>query len=283
MIKLCYNTNGLRSMPLFNALDAVKEHGFEGVELSLHGSHLHPFNANADEIKSIKTKLEKTGLFPACIATGCDNLLSDVRFEPSLINFESDGRELRIKLLDKTISIAKELGFRIVNFASGFKDARATSKESNKYLVEGISRLLERHPDIILAIEPEPDMFIGTTTDAISLIDTIRHPNFKLNLDIGHVYCCEETILENIEKSIPYTVHTHIEDIKNHIHHHQIPGDGDIDFHKVLKLFVEAGYNGYISVELYHHADVWQDALSRSHRELTKVLADLHLAEKSTV
>lgn len=35
-----------------------------------------------------------------------------------------------------------------------------------------------------------------------------------LNLDIGHVYCCEENPILFIRKSIPYTRHIHIEDIK---------------------------------------------------------------------
>ena len=63
---------------------------------------------------------------------------------------------------------------------------------------------------------------------------------------------------------MPFTRHMHIEDIKGRVHHHEIPGEGDIDFDRVFSILHKANYAHYISVELHHHNDRWQSALSES-------------------
>jgi sugar phosphate isomerase/epimerase len=113
-------------------------------------------------------------------------------------------------------------------------------------------------------------MLIETTSQAIALIKEVDSPNLRLNLDIGHVQCCEDNLLDSIAQAIPYTRHAHVEDIKGKIHHHEIPGEGDIDFRSVFQTLKESGYQHYLSVELYHHADVWERALSQSRKNLLK-------------
>lgn len=267
-MKLCYNTNGLRNIPLIDAIYNIYDIGYEGVEISFHQSHLHPFNYDNESLKQIKQALDTTGLFPTCIATGCDNLLSNIRYEPSLICKDKHGQKLRIELLIQSSKIANSLGVKVINFASGFLDPNLSEDESYNILVQNVLAIIKASPDIIYAIEPEPDMFIDTTEKAIKLIKDVNSHNLKLNLDIGHVYCCEDNYLEKIKKSIPYTVHTHIEDIRNKIHYHEIPGDGDIDLYNVLLLFKQYNYDGYFSVELYHHSAIWKDALAKSYKNL---------------
>lgn len=271
-MKLCYNTNGLRNIPLIDAIYSIYNIGYEGVEISFHESHLHPFHYDNKSLKKIQQALNDTGLFPTCLATGCDNLLSNIRYEPSLICEDKQGQKLRIKLLIESSIIANSLGIKVINFASGFKDPNLSEDVSYDSLVQNILSLIQTMPDIIFAIEPEPNMFIDTTEKAIKLIDDVNSHNLKLNLDIGHVYCCEENYLDKIKKSIPYTVHTHIEDIKNKIHHHEIPGDGDIDLFHVLLLFKQFEYKGYFSVELYHHSSIWKEALVKSHTNLCSII-----------
>jgi len=41
---------------------------------------------------------------------------------------------------------------------------------------------------------------------------------------------------------LPYTRNILIEDIKNGIHHHEIPGEGDIDFARITEIVRNAGY-----------------------------------------
>ncbi|MCX7923167.1 MAG: sugar phosphate isomerase/epimerase [Clostridia bacterium] len=276
MIKFSYNGNGLRNISIEDAIRNVALNGYDGIELSLLKNQLFPFTVNDKQLNSIKNVAADSGIKIACLATGGSDLLSDIPYEPSLITPDKEGRKKRIELLKRSIEIAKYLGSPVMNFASGFKNKEMAADDARKYFIEGVQILLDDCKELILAVEPEPDMFIGTTEAAISAIEEVNSPYFKLNLDIGHVYCSEDEYLNKIEKALDYTVHCHIEDIKNRIHHHQIPGTADIDFSSVFKILKAKGYNNFVSVELFHHADVWQQALSESIKYLKAIDKEIY-------
>jgi hydroxypyruvate isomerase len=275
MLKFSYNTNGLRNMTVEEAIKQVSKYEYNGVEISLNKENFDPLNIDVDQLKKIKTELSKFNISLCDIATGSDNILSDKKFEPSLISKEKDGRKKRIDLLVKTAGIAEYLGANIINFATGFKSESVSDHEAYIYLKEGINYLLLKCPKTIFLLEPEPYMFIEKTEQAIKLIEEINNSRLMLNLDIGHVYCCEEKPIEAIKNSIPYAKHIHIEDIKNKVHYHEIPGMGDIDFPTIFKELIDNEYQYYISVELYHHCDRFEEALSKSIKYLKEVEKDI--------
>ena len=51
---------------------------------------------------------------------------------------------------------------------------------------------------------------------------------------------------------MPYSVHTHIKDERGIAPDHEflIPGEGDMDYVKYLRLMDQAGYHGYVAVEI---------------------------------
>lgn len=271
MLKFSYNTNGLRNMDLLKALHEIEKYGYDGAEISLHKMHMHPFNIGDRELLNLKEELDSLSIAATNIATGCSDLLGDVPYEPSIISKSKGGRKKRLDLTVRTMEMADYLDIPVVTFATGFKAEDVSDEEAYEFLKEGITFCLSRQPGVILAIEPEPGMFIQKSTEAIRLIDDMKEERLKLNLDIGHVYCCEDDALEAIEKSIPYSRHIHIEDIKNRVHHHEIPGTGDIDFYSVMNLLTKLNYRHYVSVELYHHADVYEEALSQSLEHLKSI------------
>lgn len=270
MFLLSYNTNGLRNLSLSRAIEEISKAGYDGIELSFHASHFHPFQVSKQNLEELKKILKQNSAKPICIATGASDLLSNDPFEPSLISLDQKGREKRVELICKALSIAKFLEVPVVNFASGILKKGMDSKEAWRNLVKGVENCLDNTGEVILAIEPEPGMLVETTTQTINLIKEIDSPNLRLNLDIGHVQCCEDSLLDAITTALPYTRHIHIEDIKGKVHHHEIPGEGDIDFHSVFRILNDYGYKYYLSVELYHHADVWERALSESRKHLLK-------------
>lgn len=54
-------------------------------------------------------------------------------------------------------------------------------------------------------------------------------------------------------------------------HFHDIPGTGTLDLAASFKALNEHGFDGYGSVELYHHVASWQDALEASYRHLAAI------------
>ncbi|HEY5730568.1 MAG TPA: sugar phosphate isomerase/epimerase family protein [Anaerolineales bacterium] len=54
------------------------------------------------------------------------------------------------------------------------------------------------------------------------------------------------------------------------VHFHEIPGEGTLDFEASFKALNDNGFNGYASVELYHHVASWEKALADSYDHLSQ-------------
>jgi len=264
MFKFSFNSTTLRYMEIFEALSQIQAYGYDGVELMLNDSHLHPLRTPESRVSEIADFCSGQGIQIVCVAAGGDRLLSNVPYQPSLIAREESGRRKRIDMLKRSIGIAEVLGSPVLNFNSGLPEEGISQSEAWNHLREGVSQLLQHNGDLVLALEPEPGFFIGTTTDALALIREIDNPKFCLNLDIGHVNCSEDDCYAAIQRAVPFARHIHIEDIKQRVHRHEIPGEGDIDFARVFAALEGAHYEHYVSVELHHHAEIWQRALGES-------------------
>lgn len=271
MFKYSFNSTTLRNMSVIEALKNIKSYGYAGVELSLNDTHIHPLKIRKDRLSEVKNFCKENDLPIVCVAAGGDRLLGDAPYEPSLINPEKEGRARRLDLIKRSMEIAAYLEAPVLNINSGKLKAGVNKEQAFEYLYTDLEELMREKYEVFLVLEPEPDFFIGTSTGAIDVIQKINHPRFKLNLDIGHVFCSEDDPFTAIERALPYARNIHIEDIKHRIHHHEIPGEGDIDFVKVIEILKESGYSHYISVELHHHADMWQRALKESIAYLTKL------------
>lgn len=272
MFKYCFNSTTLRNMDVIVALKTIKAYGYAGVELTLNDSHLHPLKSSRNRLSEVNDYCSENDIAIVCVAAGGDRLLSNEPYEPSLINPERDGRTKRLDLIKRSMEVATYLGSPVLNINSGKLKEGVNEEQAFEYLYTNLEELLRESSELVLVMEPEPGFFIGTSSDAVNLIQKINHPRFRLNLDIGHVFCSEENCYSAIEKALPYSRHIHIEDIKQGIHHHEIPGEGDINFEKVIEILKKSSYSHYVSVELHHHADMWQRALKESLEYLTKLM-----------
>lgn len=272
MLKLCFNSTTLRNIDLFRSLSLIKSHGYEGVELTLNDSHLHPLKHSFERVKEVKSFCADNDINIVCVAAGGPNVLSHEDYEPSLIHPKKFYRDIRVEFIKRAIELTNSLNTPVLNINSGRLRQDVSSEEAYEHLSSGIEKLIKEAGALTLVLEPEPDFFIGTTEQAIDFIRAVDSPHLKLNLDIGHVFCSENNCYENIEKALPYSRHIHIEDIKNRVHHHEIPGEGDIDFEIVTSLIRQSNYKHYISVELHHHDTAWQRALKESRDFLLKFI-----------
>lgn len=265
MFKLSYNANGLRHLTLAEAIEAVAAAGYDGIELSLHPNHLDPAGLTRQAAAKVRGFLQASGIEACCLATGADNLLGEERFEPSLINPDPNGRRIRVDLIRRAVQFASWLEVPVVNFASGIRKPEVSRTQALELLVTAITQCLEAASgDVVLAIEPEPGFLVETNDQAVQLINHIGSRHLRLSQDLGHANVVEDDYLDSVERSLPLTRHIQVEDIKRRHHRHEIPGDGDIDFRGFFDVLRRGGYAHHLSVELYNHGHVYEEALQRS-------------------
>ena len=268
MMKLCFNATTLRYMDIRDAVREIKKSGYDAVEIALNDTHLHPYQSSDEKIKEVKDLCESLGLVIAVVAAGGPTYLTSESYEPSMISRDQKGRRQRLDSYKAAIELGQKIGAPNVNINTGILRSNVIEEEAYIMLRTGLEELIaECSDDICLVLEQEPGFYVGTTDAAIKVIQDMHSPKLQFNLDIGHVFCCEPAAecYDNVERSMPYTRHIHIEDIKNRIHFHEIPGEGDIDWKRILKIIHDSGYEHYVCVELHNHDKVWHDALDKSY------------------
>ncbi|HUI87260.1 MAG TPA: sugar phosphate isomerase/epimerase family protein [Anaerolineales bacterium] len=218
MIKLSYSTFGLTNLDFLQAIEVVDKAGYPGVELSFHRDQFNPFEITDEYIAKIKKRFETVTVKPACVATASHFFTPSRPHEPSLMSPDLAGRKRRINLVRRGIDLARKLGVSLVTFGSGFiRDEHVANPSINprELLVDSICQCLKSvrgDEDITLLIEPEPGMFIETVEQAISLMEEVNSPKFRLHLDICHMYCSDKDYIAALGRAAPYTRYLHVSD-----------------------------------------------------------------------
>jgi sugar phosphate isomerase/epimerase len=214
-------------------MTALKESGYDGVELCLEHPGLNP------DLLECWNSLELM------------SLLQDLDLEISAVSFHgkrADWDEKRRKSIHG-LELAAELetncfisGSCLGSGAEDFEKMRLFTKE--------MCGVAEKH-DLYFAVEPEPGTLINGSHEMRRLLDSVASDHLRLNLDVGHSYLTEADPVQDVLQWGNKIVHVHIEDIKNGEHVHLLPGRGDINFASVMSALDDINYSGFFVLDLF--------------------------------
>ena len=112
---------------------------------------------------------------------------------------------------------------------------------------------LPRRLGLRVAIEPadryETDL-LNTCAETLDFVNRLQIPNLGVLLDNGHAFVAGEKAVEVLPKLGPKLFHVHLDDNNGQRDQHLIPGDGVYDFAALITALDEAGYDGFLGVEL---------------------------------
>lgn len=220
MIQLAYSTFGLTDLDFLDSIRAVDQAGYPGIELSFHRDQFNPFELTDDYVAAIRRAFSALAIKPACVATASHFFTPSRPHEPSLMSPDLAGRKRRIDLVRRGIDLARKLGVSLVTFGSGFiRDEHLSnpSVDPSELLVNSIHRCLgfiHDDEDITLLLEPEPGMYIETVAQALSLVERVNSPRFRLHLDLCHMYCSEHDYISALALAAPKTRYLHVSDAR---------------------------------------------------------------------
>ncbi|MBM9506477.1 sugar phosphate isomerase/epimerase family protein [Actinacidiphila acididurans] len=272
-LRLGYGTNGLTDLRLEDALGLLADLGYEGVGLTLDHMHLDPVGPGlAARTARVGRRLGELGL-AVTVETGARYVLDPRRKHgPSLLDPDEDARTARVRLLEKAVRIAADLGAHAVHLFSGILPAGTDPGSGWKRLIEALGPVLDAadQAGVPLAIEPEPGHLLARLADFHSLREQLGDPAaLGLTLDIGHCQCLEDDPpQECVRQAAPWLRHVQIEDMRRGVHEHLPFGDGEIDFPPVLDALAHSGYRGLTVVELPRHSHAGPELAAHSLRFL---------------
>jgi len=258
VLRFGYNTNGFAHHRLEDVLPILSEIGYETVAITLDHFALNPFDKGLyKQMSDVRSWLESLRL-GCVIETGSRYLLDSKRkHQPTLISPNQWEREYRLEFLKRAVWIAEALNANCVSFWSGTSIDNEGPDIHWSRLVDSCRSLCEVADarNVNLAFEPEPGMLIDMTRGYDELLQRLSsHPRFGLTLDIGHLHCQGEPIVETIQSHRDRLWNVHVEDMRRGVHEHLMFAEGEIDFPPVLRALEDIGYRGGVYVELSRHS-----------------------------
>ncbi len=273
-LRYAYNTNGLTSHRLADALPFLADHGYAGVALTLDVVHLDPFAADARaQAEAVRARCDDLGL-GVVVETGARFLLDPrAKHEPTLVTPDAAGRARRLAYLRTACDLAEVLGAEAVSFWTGVPRAGVDRAEAWGWVVDGVRALVDSHGgrSYALAVEPEPGMLVEDCDGWARLAEDV--PGLALALDTGHcVVAGGYEPQEAVAAFAPHLGTVAVEGMRRGVHDHLPLDEGDVDLPAVLRALTDAGYDRLVTLELSRDSH-------RAHEMVPRAMATLRAAE----
>jgi ribosomal protein S12 methylthiotransferase accessory factor len=277
-LRYAYNTNGLTSHRLDDALDLLADTGYAGVALTLDVVHLDPFAPDASaRAERVRRRCDALGL-GVVVETGARFLLDPrAKHEPTLVAADPDGRARRLAYLRRACDLAGVLDAEAVSFWTGVPRPGVDRDAAWSWAVDGVRALVDSHGGrtYALAVEPEPGMLVEDCDGWARL--AAEAPGTTLALDTGHcvvagAYAPEEAVTA----FAPHLGTVAVEGMRRGVHDHLPLDEGDVDLPAVLRALDAAGFDRLVTLELSRDGH-------RAHEMVPRAMATLRAAERQAV
>lgn len=262
MNRFAFSTNAYTKRSLQEAVWDIARIGYAGVEILADVPHLVPAKTSLRDVSALRKHLEACGIPAVNLNVNTAHaLLSSPpspadHFEPSLTNPDPEARKLRIGTTLRALEIAADLPCPSVSVTAGRRTPEAIQVQRDR-LRMSLEPILKRADalGINVGIEYEPDLVIERGAELVSFLAELPHPRLGANLDLGHAWVVSDDLAVVIPALKGRIWNCHIEDIKDRVHYHLIPGEGNLDFAAVRKALEGIGYDGFLTAELYPYVD----------------------------
>ncbi|MFM7035732.1 MAG: sugar phosphate isomerase/epimerase family protein [Planctomycetia bacterium] len=170
---------------------------------------------------------------------------------------DEEVRRRTVDYLGEIARLSADLGGRVLVFGSPQQRSlvRGTTREqATDHLESVFSRLVPvlEQTDTVVALEPlspAETNVLTTAAETCRLIERIGSPHVRLHLDVKAMASEPTPIPEIIRAHAKHLEHVHANDVNL-----QGPGFGDVDFMPIFKALDDAGYQGWVSVEVFDYS-----------------------------
>ena len=218
--------------------------GFNGVELALkRAAEINP--------AQLQTLLADNQIDVSCISTG--QVYAD---EGLMFTDPNPVKRARLSMIFRElIDLAAQFG-KLVNIGRVRGQIGERPKpEAEALFIDMAQELCDyaQPKGVTLILEPvnryEID-FINSVEEGVDLMHKVNRPNMKLMPDVFHMNIEDRTIGPELARHIKFVEYIHFAD-SNRL----APGQGHLDFPKILNHLFHAHFDGWVSVEILPKPD----------------------------
>lgn len=252
-MKLAFSTNAYKRHTLAEAVASIGAAGYAGAEIMADRPHAYPPDMTPPRVAELISQLRAANLAVSNVNAFTLFAIGDT-YHPSWIEDDAAARITRVEHTRESIRLAASLGANTISIEPGGPLEGVDSTQAPLRFRAGVEACLAdaQATGVTICIEPEPGLMIERPQEYLEFVMDFATPLVKMNLDLGHMYCVGEDPARVAEQLAGEYAHVHIEDIAaSRVHQHLVPGAGAMDFDGIFRSLEKAGYNGWITVELY--------------------------------
>ena len=257
MIRLAFSSNAFKRNTLAEAVDAIADAGYAGVEIMADVPHAHPATFGPPQRAALHRQLADRGLRVSNV-NAFTHFADGDTYHPTWIEDDAARRQLRIDHTIRSVELAAEFAAATVSVQPGgpLIGTGLSRGEAERRFADGLRQVLPtaKQLGVTIAVEPEPGLMIQTAAEYAAFVAEhfADEPAVRMNCDVGHLFCVGDSPEAVIRRQAGQVAHVHLEDIgKNRVHQHLLPGRGVIDFAAIFAALEAVGYAGWTTVELY--------------------------------
>jgi L-ribulose-5-phosphate 3-epimerase len=257
---LAGHTNSYHSYTFEESLAGIAEAGYKGVELSAVPGWTDHVDLDAPP-DDVRARLDHYGLTPVSLS-GHSDLTSKAGLAHGV----------------KAVRWAAAYGIPIVNTAIG---GHWSEDEDESAFLANIDELADSAASagVVVALEIHGDI-MASGAKTRPLLERIGREEVRVNYDTAN---CEfyggVSAVDDLPTIAPYLAHVHLKDKRGgpQVWDFPGPGEGHVDFAKLLQVLADAGYAGPYSVEIEFEGEPWPlleevtRAMTSSYEHLTSL------------
>ena len=255
-MRIAYGTYAMPTVALEDAIPALADIGYDGVEIAIGPRHAGSLPAELTRMRrgELRRMLDDHGLgVPALFAPGRHVLTED------------DGEHrANLEFLGRLAELARDLGVADPPvLALGFGGTTA-EWDDVKHTLLGRLRdydALAQELDVIVAGEAHVNAAVDRSERALWLIRRVGSARVRLHFDMVHFFLAGELPDEAVPRLLPITAHTHVMDARWHPDGSfdlLLLGDGELDGTAYVRAMHAAGWKGFITLEV--SVQLWSQA-----------------------
>lgn len=232
-------------------LDSLQRLGAEAIELYAVEPHFHIDDVKPWDVTLLKRNLARRGIRPICLTP------EQMRYPINIASSSLAVRQRSMDVFTKCIQYASELECPLVQFHGGYPlmdEAVEPAWERSAVSLARLSELAEVYGVTISLefVDIRWKTVLRNSLAVAKMIERVGAPNLKGMIDLICLTVCNETIEDALANLNDNVVHCHFTDGTGRRDStlHIVPGEGVLDLDHIIQTLGDAGYGGYLSVEL---------------------------------
>lgn len=252
-MKVSLFSTGFSSWPLERTFQAAARCGYDGVDVGGFRPHAYPpdilegVNGGAARILGYVQHYQVPIVSYVPENTGSPH---------SFVFREREFNEISMRYFLSAIDAAAAIEAPLVMFAINMPGFGIDREGLKRQVVEDLKALAEHAAELDKTVILEPvTPFEGrlccSSDDVKYFLDEVDNDALKVVLDLACPLTCGEPMSEYWDKMPGAVKEIHFIDAESDCEDHLIPGDGAMDWPRIVRYLKAVGYDGYLALELF--------------------------------